>query len=632
MEGLEAILIGRYFLVPNNQRGFSWEGQNIEDVTNDLILADSIAHYFGPLIVTRDQEGDLDEDNYTPSSKCFIEDGQQRLTAFFLLINSMRQRLIELDNKESLESRQLDTLLFYFKGGSKNLRMQNSNPDLNACFSNLVVGDPPMPGNMSAPMRAMENANEISVKFFSEKTREECLQWKNRLTRQARFILVDLDAAGVDRYLTFDAINSRGLPLSQFDKIKNFCILIDDVRNLNQHPDDKWYHSLQNLDVFRVSNRGSEEAYITELYNIFHNVRISQNQIHTKFVEKYKPLLDGQNTVLETDLISFMKTWEPYSESYGLMTTHNRNVHYGTRCTRNAGHWLDRLDNMELPTITRPLLVVGHMALSTDDFEKLAEVCEKYTFRVHGVLGKRKDNNSARIISLANDILKNLQSIDYVINIVCDWLSSHAPLSEVVRKLSNGEPKYNFAQGISGWPHCYYFLYEYEIYVSPTGVQPLPWGRNREEKINTQEHVLPQSHRDGGWWEKSWDEYLAEKYKHRLGNLVLTNGNDILSRKPINLKINDPTSDYDYTRGTNSERLIVDYTKDNHGPSWDDNSILQREYDLLKFAVERWSVPCCSDNNTIYLEGIDDIYIYNDTCYSVNHDNENDMDNSELIE
>ena len=214
MEGLEAILIGRYFLVPNNQRGFSWEGQNIEDVTNDLILADSKAHYFGPLIVTRDQEGDLDEDNYTPTSKCIIEDGQQRLTAFFLLINSMRQRLIELDNKESLESRQLDTLLFYFKGGSKNLRMQNSNPDLNACFSNLVVGDPPMPGNMSAPMRAMENANEISVKFFSEKTREECLQWKNRLTRQARFILVDLDAAGVDRYLTFDAIKSRGLPLT----------------------------------------------------------------------------------------------------------------------------------------------------------------------------------------------------------------------------------------------------------------------------------------------------------------------------------------------------------------------------------------------------------------------------------
>jgi len=82
--------------------------------------------------------------------------------------------------------------------------------------------------------------------------------------------------------------------------------------------------------------------------------------------------------------------------------------------------------------------------------------------------------------------------------------------------------------------------------------------------------------------------------------------------------------------------LVVEFckrlTKDNHGPSWDDNSILQREYDLLKFAVERWSVPCCSDNNTIYLEGIDDIYIYNDTCYSVNHDNENDMDNSELIE
>ena len=60
------------------------------------------------------------------------------------------------------------------------------------------------------------------------------------------FQVTDLNAAKIDKYLTFDAINSRGLKLTQFDKVKNYALFIENLgfANVNISKDDletKWY-------------------------------------------------------------------------------------------------------------------------------------------------------------------------------------------------------------------------------------------------------------------------------------------------------------------------------------------------------------------------------------------------------
>jgi hypothetical protein len=634
MEGIEQILNARYFEIPKNQRGFGWSLGNLNDLISDLKLAGKKAHYMGPIIVTRDKEGDLEEDNFRPTIKCILEDGQQRLTAFFFLMRALQLRFETIDEGVSVESEKLNSLLFYVKG-DRNLRLRNANAELAACFSNCILGSPPMPGQLTAPMNAMRFAHEWATKFFAESDRNECVKWMNRLTNQARFILVDLDSEGVDRYLTFDAINSRGLPLSQFDKIKNFCILIDNVRKLRQSPEAAWYAALQELESFKVGHRASEEAFITELFNVFHNTRASQGDVHQGFVDKYRKLIERADSVLEGDFISFVRLWPSYAASFGLMTTNRKDKFIGSNCSKDAGTWLHRLDNLDLPTITRPLLVAGHMTMSDSEFAELAKACEVYTFRVHSVIRRRKDMNAAGVISLANEILRNTKKVDFALSTICTWLSDWAPLKDVITRLSNGEPKYSFDRAVYGWDSFYYFLYEYEVSVSPLGVSPLPWGANREEKKNTTEHILPQEHRDGSWWETHWpDEMDAEKFKHRLGNLVLTQGNSVLGRKSIDKKLSDPAAVYDFgcTSATNSEKLIGGYTD---GTTWDKTSILKREIDLLKFAAERWSIPCCVDNGVVYLDDVFDdlddktIQVKFDECVS---ELEDEDDGSEYIE
>jgi hypothetical protein len=452
-------------------------------------------------------------------------------------------------------------------------------------------------------MNAMQAAWDWAKAYFSDMDKDECLQWKNRLMHQARFILVDLEKAGVDRYLTFDAINSRGLPLSQFDKIKNFCILINKHRGLGEAPESTWYRSIQLLESYGVGQRSTEEAFITELFNVFHTARISQGDVHQKFVERYRALIEGPDPVLEGQFVAFIKLWESYAASFGLLASKSqvKRKHYGTKCSSGSGNWLDRLDNMDLPTITRPLLVAGHIELDDTEFEELARACEIYTFRLHAVLGRRKDMNAIGIITLANQVLIHGEPIGKVLSQLCTWLGSWASLDKVVGFLANGEPKYHFDNSVSGWAYCYYFLYEYEVHVSPLGVSGLAWGDNNQAKINSQEHILPQKHRDGGWWQAEWpDELSAERAKHRLGNLVMTSGNAILGRKSIDKKLDDSTAAYSYNcaDATNSEKLIVSFTD---GTSWKLENILKRELAILEFAANRWSIPCCLDNGNVYL-------------------------------
>ena len=51
---------------------------------------------------------------------------------------------------------------------------------------------------------------------------DDTYEFGQYLINQFLFMEVDLSTADVDKNLTFDTINTRGRPLSQFDKIKNF--------------------------------------------------------------------------------------------------------------------------------------------------------------------------------------------------------------------------------------------------------------------------------------------------------------------------------------------------------------------------------------------------------------------------
>lgn len=604
MQAFKTIFAGKVYVIPENQRGFSWSEREFNSLIDDLTLSEQHAHYMGPLIISRTDTDDFNDDNWETTAEFTLEDGQQRLTSLLILVSEIRSRMKELGG-DKLPIDELEKLIF-FKKGDLRRRLKNKNTPLDEYLSYILTGAPQPPAQRTPPMNAMDRVRAAARTFVSGMAWDDLVKWKAKILNQAKFISVDLKQENINRYLAFDAINSRGLPLSEFDKIKNFCILVASSRGLVVQADQSWYRAIGHLDDFGLTNRNEEAAFITELFNVFHNQSVGQAGVHAAFVDRYTKLLATSDAVLESDFLSFVSFWEPYAKSFGFIASKERRSRYGGMCTDEAGVWLDRLDNMDLATILRPVLVTSHMRMDKPGFQQIARAAEIYTFRVYGVMQARKDRNAGRHVTLANEILRGGAATAGVLSKICELTVDNAPLAQVLARLVNGEPKYAYDPRMTGWSQCYYFLYEYEIGNSPKGVNPLPWANSKSGKINTQEHILPQTHRDGAWWQAHWpDEAKADRFKHRLGNLVLTSNNSALGRKPIAEKLAGPGAHFFRApQATNGEKRIDQFTD---GVSWSHLEILRREVELVKFAAKRWAIPCCGDNGLVTLDAFSDL-------------------------
>lgn len=588
MDNLNKLLSTGVYVIPKNQRGYSWTRKEIDDLFIDMELMGNKSHYLGTIIVTKNEQFQTDDDR-TPSVRYILEDGQQRLTTLLLLINEVKNRLIEIDGKKTTESDLLEKLIV-FKQENVRLRIENENKNLNDCLSHLVRENPSYsPKERTPPMRLMEQAVKyIKQKLSHLETRDQVLDLRNKVNFQVQIIQVDLADMMIDRYLTFDAINSRGLPLTEFEKIKNFCILVSERRSLHVKPEELWFKAIESLESFDVGSRNNENSFIAELYSVFHGINVGTNDVHNHFVKEYRVLLEGSNGAKESRLISFITYWETYAKAFGFITCNKKSQYYGSLCSISCGRWFDALDHLGLQTITKKILTTAFLTSpSANDFESLVRACEIYTFRMHVLCKYRVDKNSGALLDASNQILLSTKDSAWIIRTLSALMTKDDTAADTFGKIITGELNYK------NWNYLYYFLYEYELSLTPSTSRPLDY----IDKKDSIEHILPQSHRDNDKWESHWvDGLKAEKWVHRIGNLVLSLGNSILGRKFIDKKLNDKDAEYFYshqTKSTNSERAIILYTD---GSEWKEKNILKREIDLLKFAVNRWSIPCDKDN------------------------------------
>lgn len=83
---LEEIFKDHFFLIPDYQRGFSWEIEQLEDLKKDIknLVSKNHMYYTGTIV------GALTEDN----NHYKIVDGQQRLTSLVILLNCIYQTVL----------------------------------------------------------------------------------------------------------------------------------------------------------------------------------------------------------------------------------------------------------------------------------------------------------------------------------------------------------------------------------------------------------------------------------------------------------------------------------------------------------------------------------------------------------
>jgi len=223
---IETLLASSYFYIPRFQRPYSWEEENIQDLWDDLISSRESEYFIGSMVVYR-----RDKQQFG------IVDGQQRLTTLTILLCSIRNKFLEIGERDLAEGiHQLierrdrsnntryvvrtETSFPYFQ---EHIQKFDSNPDIEI--------------QIRAEERNLSNAHDKfkilldgSVKAIEddpskpdEIKKEEILK-KLKSLRDAVFnlkvIFVILDDED-DAYIIFEILNTRGKDLALSDLVKN---------------------------------------------------------------------------------------------------------------------------------------------------------------------------------------------------------------------------------------------------------------------------------------------------------------------------------------------------------------------------------------------------------------------------
>src|ERR1035437_5486581 len=223
---LTDLLEHRLFRIPEYQRAYSWQSKQREDLFNDITKVykpnDDAVHFLATIV-------GLIRKKKTIVANVFYEievvDGQQRLTTLALLLKAISKALRPKDVKHADE---IDSLLV--KGDDLSLLLLQTNHDTSQTFVDYLRD-----GTFSSEKPA-KTAADRNLLLGIRESEEFVEKW----TASTGGSLLDLFATDKNRlsvifheiedeslvYTVFEVLNSRGLDVTWFDKLKSLLMAI----------------------------------------------------------------------------------------------------------------------------------------------------------------------------------------------------------------------------------------------------------------------------------------------------------------------------------------------------------------------------------------------------------------------
>lgn len=548
-EKLWDLLSGRLFRIPEYQRAYSWGKSQRRDLFHDITAisnkGDDETHFMATVVCLKRKKQTLGTDEYDVLE---IVDGQQRLTTLIILLNALKIVMQENEKAESKLTREFRELLVKEEGNE--LLLLQTNHDTGTYFTRYLKDNDFQESTKSRTLadKQILSAIEDCTKFI-EKWREEGKEYselaailKNRLY----FLFHEVnDEKSV--YTIFEVLNSRGLDVSWFDRLKSILM----------------------GNAFELSDHADSETIIADLHRIW--------------AEVYRVI--GLSQGLSTEALRFAATLrrpnkpsKPLSEEQAVKTLRDQAITAAD--IRDIAEWLLKVveacekvsGNNKLNAVTeviqaRLLAVALHLRQDIDESSKneLLRLWERIAFRIYGL--HRKDART---------------SVGDFVRLAWEITNENTDVAEIEARLTEIGNEYSVSDGISnitksncyeGWEnHLRYLLFTYEKFLSEKNAQKYSneqWDRIWQSSASKSiEHILPQS--------------SDVKEIHWLGNLTLLSPglNSSLKDKPPKEKVNA----YRNT-GLSGAGAVADVI---HESGWDRQRILEREEKMLAWIAGHW--------------------------------------------
>lgn len=201
-----------YYIIPDYQRGYSWQDKQIEDFWEDITSASEkgVKHYFGTVYL-KSKDGVYE-----------VIDGQQRLTTLFVLLIHLYFESANYDNfwVNHIENDESWHLTYTEQNENKNFLEGRifSNKSGKFSIDNIYKKN----------LQNLRKLLEAKINNLAVKEKKELFNYiKSKLIIDVRYI--GNDEGGITDMVVFETLNNRGKPLSILEKLKNRLMYLNSI-------------------------------------------------------------------------------------------------------------------------------------------------------------------------------------------------------------------------------------------------------------------------------------------------------------------------------------------------------------------------------------------------------------------
>ena len=609
---LDDLFHKRVFRVPDYQRGYSWEKQQVQEFLDDLeLLRGGRYHYTGNIVLHEPKQpsgpSQMDEDGNIYDS-VEIVDGQQRLTTVVLLLDGIRRSLSKFPGQARILS---DGIKKNFVAAQNTngqpLFKLSLNEDTDHFFKSSALADQPsVEGPQITSERRLADAKQQIADYLAasdpmEGTRESWLRSLHiKIASQLRFTLYRVeDEAEVG--VIFEVMNDRGKPLTNLEKVKNFllhastCLNPPVPNDLGKSINSAWGEILRQLMAAGLESSADEDRLLRAHWLTHYNPSARKwkgsKSVKSKFdlrakIAQPEKLLDGLTNYTEglrASCVSFCDAFKP--GRHDAFKSFDANPEGRAQVVE----WSAKLGRVNVISPFLPLLLAARERWPDDPrrYLEILKLCESFAFRVYRLRNYRSDAGQASLFNLGHDLAQKRKDFDDVIR---DFKGSLAYWcgNEDFEDVTSGMSR--LTSEAYSWGGLRYFLYEYETDLAlKQGASPIvTWDELRKRDLrNSIEHILPRSIDGQQYWQERFTRAEHNRYVHDLGNLTLTKHNSHYSNKPFPDKEGDIGADVEHCYAKSPLYVERELTK---WPDWDASAIEERRTRLLEWARVRWAV------------------------------------------
>ncbi len=542
------------FVIPIYQRTYEWKRAQCSQFWEDLLLVggnqEPKPHFFGSIVYMDPEE----PQNIGDARKFLVIDGQQRLTTLSLLISALSRVIQEQGVDIGISPKELSNLYLFNENKKGEARykqiLTKSDKETLIC---LLEEDRELP-TPSSPLL------DKNYRFFYSQCKKTNLEIVYRGIERLEIVSIVLDPNRDEPQSIFETLNTKGLELSETDKIRNYLLIGQTADFQTRLYNDLWYPIEQ-----RFRNKDQQ-------FNRFmrHYLTLKTRKI-PKLSDIYRVFKGHTETVQDSDKLEveeIVKEISRYSKHYlNIAMLHEEDAQLKACLT----------DLHELKAdAAYPFLLKVYDCYASGKIKK-AEVIETMRLIESYIFRRSVCGLSDKFLNhIFVDILCEMNTGDghnYFENLKETFLELQAhrkyPRNREFKLQFTSKDMYNFSRRD-------YLLRKLENY-------------ERKEPIEfdeyTVEHVMPQTLTDA--WKQDLGnsyEYTHETRLNKIGNLTLTGCNSELGNRRFKEKKDMPKEGFRYSPLYLNRSLA-------RAEEWNQITISARARELAERACKIWIYP-----------------------------------------